>query len=170
MKLDWLEKTELTEMLRLDIGLKMLEIEDTFRKYGLKTITNLTLVARDPDNDNMYIVLTNDDLGTVTEFVAREAEERGKEQSMKYRKKPVVIEAMQIPPPGYQYAKLGERLETWLRSNGCNFSIRPDAYILIHTLEGTMEGRPGDWIIRGVKGEFYPCKSDIFEATYEAVE
>jgi hypothetical protein len=92
------------------------------------------------------------------------------EQSMKYRKKPVVIEAMQIPPPGYQYAKLGERLETWLRSNGCNFSIRPDAYILIHTLEGTMEGRPGDWIIRGVKGEFYPCKSGIFEATYEAVE
>ena len=41
--------------------------------------------------------------------------------------------------------------------------------VLIDTLEGTMRANPGDWIIRGVKGEFYPCKSDIFEATYEAV-
>jgi hypothetical protein len=80
MKLDWLEDMELTEMMKLDVGLKMLEIEDTFRRYGLKTITGLTLVARDPDNDNMYIVLTNDDLRTVTEFVAREAEERGNDQ------------------------------------------------------------------------------------------
>ncbi len=39
----------------------------------------------------------------------------------------------------------------------------------IPTLEGTMTASPGDWIIRGVKGEFYPCKPDIFEATYEPV-
>lgn len=39
--------------------------------------------------------------------------------------------------------------------------------IEIETLEGTMRAEPGDWIIRGVKGEFYPCKPDIFEATYE---
>lgn len=39
--------------------------------------------------------------------------------------------------------------------------------VSISTLEGTMVGEPGDWLIRGVKGEFYPCKPDIFEATYE---
>lgn len=43
------------------------------------------------------------------------------------------------------------------------------ATIDIDTLEGTMETRQGDWIIKGVKGEFYPCKPDIFEATYEPV-
>jgi hypothetical protein len=40
----------------------------------------------------------------------------------------------------------------------------------ILTLEGTMDANPGDWIIKGVKGEFYPCKPDIFEQTYEKVE
>jgi hypothetical protein len=59
----------------------------------------------------------------------------------KYRKKPVVIEAFQTK----------ERQ-------------------IIHTLEGDMVADPGDWIITGVKGEVYPCKPDIFEATYEKVE
>lgn len=44
------------------------------------------------------------------------------------------------------------------------------AGIDIPTLEGTMRANPGDWIIKGVQGEFYPCKPDIFEATYEAVD
>jgi hypothetical protein len=43
------------------------------------------------------------------------------------------------------------------------------ARISIRTIEGTMDATPGDWIIKGVAGEFYPCKPDIFEATYEAV-
>jgi len=59
----------------------------------------------------------------------------------KFRKKPVVIEAWQT-----------------------------DRAVTIETLEGTMVALPGDWIIRGVKGEMYPCKPDIFEATYEPVE
>ena len=59
----------------------------------------------------------------------------------KYRKKPIVIEAYQT-------------------------SIE----IEIETLEGTMKADPGDWIITGIKGEQYPCKPDIFEATYERVE
>lgn len=42
--------------------------------------------------------------------------------------------------------------------------------IRIETLEGDMIVRPGDWVIKGVKGEFYPCKPDIFDATYEAVD
>lgn len=43
-------------------------------------------------------------------------------------------------------------------------------YITIKTLEGVMEGQPDDWVIQGVKGELYPCKPDIFAATYEAVD
>lgn len=42
--------------------------------------------------------------------------------------------------------------------------------IFIETLEGTMEARPGDWIIKGIRGELYPCKPDVFEKTYEIVE
>lgn len=75
----------------------------------------------------------------------------------KYRKKPVVIEA-----------------EQWFK-----FDDVPEAHIQplivnankgwIDTLEGGHEVTPGDWIIKGIKGEFYPCKPDIFEATYEEV-
>lgn len=73
-----------------------------------------------------------------------------------YRKKPVEIEAKQFVSPAE-----GSRIAEW-----CGGSIEnsPDA-IDIRTLEGTMRAELGDWIIRGVKGEFYPCKSDIFEAT-----
>src|SRR5690606_3184601 len=48
--------------------------------------------------------------------------------------------------------------------------IPPCGQLTIPTLEGTMIANPGDWIIKGIKGEFYPCKPDIFEATYEPVE
>ena len=40
----------------------------------------------------------------------------------------------------------------------------------VHTLEGTMTAKPGDWLIKGIKGEMYPCKDDIFQMTYEAVD
>jgi hypothetical protein len=94
--------------------------------------------------------------------------------SAKYRKKPVVVEAMlwdggaaeatliiQWVLDGGGTARYHERHDQGLWS-------RPDE-IRIDTLEGTMTANRGDWIIRGVKGEFYPCKPDIFEATYEAV-
>jgi hypothetical protein len=86
---------------------------------------------------------------------------------MKYRKKPVTVEAMQIPPAGYEHRKQGEALEAWLKDGGCEYSISPDAIVRIYTLEGIMEGCHPSWIIKGVQGEFYPCKADIFEATYE---
>lgn len=47
---------------------------------------------------------------------------------------------------------------------------KTDRKIYIETLEGTMEARPGDWIIRGVNGELYPCKPDVFEKTYEIID
>jgi len=82
----------------------------------------------------------------------------------KYRKKPVVIEAVQVTDatfdgrhPNPEHVE-GLAYDPILRQ------------VIIETLEGTMRASLGDWIIKGVKGEFYPCKPDIFEATYEPVE
>ncbi len=84
---------------------------------------------------------------------------------MKFRKKPVVVEAMKFTE------KTKERCFNFVRC-----SCRPDRdeywnpILVIQTLEGDMVTNPGDWIIKGVKGEYYPCKDDIFKATYEPVE
>lgn len=83
---------------------------------------------------------------------------------MKYRKKPVLIEAIK-----YQ-AELGNnRVMNWLAQQGANVKdwLFFDGEITIPTLEGKMKVSDGDFIIRGVKGEFYPCKPDIFEQTYD---
>jgi len=79
---------------------------------------------------------------------------------MRYRKKPVVIEAVQ-----------------WSGSNWhqvLEFAGRDNIYttgsdVFVRTLEGDLKASPEDWIIKGIQGEFYPCKPDIFEATYEEV-
>jgi len=83
---------------------------------------------------------------------------------MKYRKKPVVIDAIQFYPsmPIFQISNLFGGLN----SNNQTFEKKEDV-LIIKTLEGDMICQAGDWIIKGVKGEFYPCKPDIFEATYE---
>jgi hypothetical protein len=91
---------------------------------------------------------------------------------MKYRKKPVVIEAMQVPP---EWTGQGVPIELaalalWLRAGDGRWEYCQNGGIEIITLEGTMRANPGDWIIRGVKDELYPCKPDIFAATYEAVQ
>jgi hypothetical protein len=78
-----------------------------------------------------------------------------------YRKKPVVIEARQL---------VGGLREAHELSEWCGGGISKDdrgPYIIIPTLEGAHRADVGDWIIRGVKGEFYPCKPDIFAATYD---
>jgi hypothetical protein len=84
----------------------------------------------------------------------------------KFRKRPVIIEAMQVPkhedPLAWGYL-------VGFLNGGANWEVNSVAGIHIHTLEGTMFGEVGDWIIKGVKGEFYPCKPDIFAETYEAV-
>jgi hypothetical protein len=76
----------------------------------------------------------------------------------KYRKKPVVIEAVHFDGSNAQ-----EVLE--FARGVCYIEADP----MIRTLEGDMRVSDGDYVIRGVQGEFYPCKSDIFEATYERV-
>jgi hypothetical protein len=77
----------------------------------------------------------------------------------KFRKKPVVIEAEQFK---------GELLRGMSLGKAEPFGLKDQPGV--QTLEGFMVARPGDWIIQGVKGEFYPCKPDIFEATYEPAE
>lgn len=95
--------------------------------------------------------------------------------SNQYRKKPVVIEAVQWAPEPDDYVFGCCVLPSWLRGalerpTGVGaLEIREDGCVYVATLEGEMCASPGDWIIRGVKGELYPCKPDIFAATYEAV-
>jgi hypothetical protein len=79
---------------------------------------------------------------------------------MKYRKKPIEIEAVQWTGSN------ADEIEEFI---GQVWKAAPDR-IRINTPEGTMVATPGDWIIRGVAGELYPCKPDIFEQTYEPVD
>ena len=105
--------------------------------------------------------------------------------AQKFRKKPVVIEAMQflgndVPDgahPVIQWVLAGGGTATWreavteLRAPNGELARTADSeHLRIRTLEGVMRAEVGDWIIRGVQGEFYPCRNDIFLATYEAVE
>jgi hypothetical protein len=87
----------------------------------------------------------------------------------KYRKKPVVIEAIELNRRHSDMA-----VEFVGKENIENYNLgefaEDSCYIEIKTLEGTMTASEGDWIIKGIKGEFYPCKPDIFEATYEKAD
>jgi hypothetical protein len=88
---------------------------------------------------------------------------------MKFRKKPVVIEAQQFVTNNEADDVNMNAIVGWIVNSGGK--ARHDSTdIYIQTLEGEMKAECGDWIIKGVKGEFYPCKPDIFEQTYEKVE
>lgn len=92
---------------------------------------------------------------------------------MKFRKKPVVIEAVQYGrrfdwPDWFHDAVTLNKVIVYGTGKFAN-SEEP-CYCLIHTLEGTHRCDEYDWVIRGVKGELYPCKPDIFQLTYEAAE
>ena len=98
---------------------------------------------------------------------------------MKFRKKPIVIEAMQLVGTNAEMHAVYQWVEANTQGSfdphadmlpASGVSIDPGTgFMLIATLEGVMQAKPGDWIIQGVQGEFYPCKPDIFEATYVAV-
>lgn len=82
----------------------------------------------------------------------------------RYRKKPVVIDAIQFDGSN------GSAIAAFFGQTFHNADRGDRTSVLaIPTLEGVMTASAGDWIIKGVKGEFYPCKPDIFAATYEAV-
>ncbi len=87
----------------------------------------------------------------------------------RYRKKPVVIEAVQFDGTNF------DSIAAWVMplardDTDVGGQVGDDPHLDICTLEGTMRADPGDWIIRGVQGEFYPCKPDIFDATYEPAD
>jgi hypothetical protein len=84
------------------------------------------------------------------------------EAEMKFRKKPIVIEALQWTGDNAQ------AIGAFAGSSTRGFRNEKHG-IIISTLEGEMTANVGDWIIKGVKGELYPCKPDIFDATYEPV-
>jgi hypothetical protein len=89
---------------------------------------------------------------------------------MLYRKRPVIIEAFRLPLPADAMDLTAFSL--WKNRVGFPTNARAGdegGSLVIPTLEGDMLARAGDWIIKGVKGEFYPCRHDIFEATYERV-
>lgn len=87
----------------------------------------------------------------------------------KYRKKPVVIEAMQFDGT----KESANDVLAWIGHSGGEAKRvhprRPELGLAIPTLEGTMTAGPRDYILRGVQGEFYPCKPAVFEATYDRV-
>jgi hypothetical protein len=87
----------------------------------------------------------------------------------RFRKRPVEIEAVQFTRDN------GTIVAKWCGGRW-TYEAKPSdpsdvaEWVLIPTLEGQMQASLGDWIIRGVQGEFYPCKPDIFAATYEVVD
>lgn len=85
---------------------------------------------------------------------------------MKYIKKSVEIEAIQFLDTPERVCEIAEFMGGDLR---VNYEDKDNPYIPIETPEGTMKASVGDYIIKGVKGEFYPCKPDIFEQTYDSV-
>lgn len=86
---------------------------------------------------------------------------------MQYRKKPVVIEAFKFVA---DHTNTHPTVPDWFVDAVCAGLVKAEpTTILIKTLEGVMRADPGDWIIRGIKGEIYPCKPDIFAGSYDPV-
>ena len=88
------------------------------------------------------------------------------EAHMNYRKKPILVQAMLWDGN----VSIGHPVAKWIKENGGEYTWtagRPEQKLAIVTLEGEMTASAGDYIIKGVQGEFYPCKPDIFAATYE---
>lgn len=83
----------------------------------------------------------------------------------KYRKKPVVVEAWQLTEENIEAG-----IPDWINTNQVIIFGGANAFAEIYTREGTMQASYGDYVIKGIQGEFYPCKPDIFEQTYEKEE
>lgn len=90
---------------------------------------------------------------------------------MEYRKKPVTIEAVCWNGKNFDEVMnfMNDNLGSKLNYEDAEEHSLKYGTVSIRTLEGTMTASKGDWIIKGIKGEYYPCKPDIFEQTYEKV-
>ena len=91
----------------------------------------------------------------------------------KFRKKPIVVDAIQVPDlddiSDQDKAELQAFLDASEHPYGRTSEILLSSGVLLATLEGAIKAVPGDWIIRGIEGELYPCKPEIFAKTYERV-
>jgi len=88
------------------------------------------------------------------------------EEIKKYRKKPVIIEAIQFQDDADTITKISDFMQKDL---SVDYSDKNNPILKIQTLEGVMMANVGDYIIKGIKGEFYPCKPDIFKNTYTEI-
>lgn len=88
----------------------------------------------------------------------------------KYRKKPVVVDVIQWRANEMLLKDVIDFFGGMNALGAKSISKHPGGKLIVETLEGSMTASDGDWIIKGVKGEIYPCKPDIFEQTYEMVE
>jgi hypothetical protein len=87
----------------------------------------------------------------------------------RFRKKPIVVEAIKCREAMVAFACDQKALPRWLvKGYGKGLVVPSSEGLIIRTLEGSMLARPRDWIVRGVAGELYPCKPDIFCATFES--
>ena len=93
--------------------------------------------------------------------------ERFISKRMKYRKKPVIIEAIQFEDNSDRIIEIHEFMGG--DTIRVNYEDKDNPYLKIETLEGIMKASVGDYLLKGVNGEVYPCKPDIFEKTYERV-
>lgn len=90
---------------------------------------------------------------------------------MKFKKKPVEIEAVRVSDLLKAAASNWKELPTWVRTSYEQGDIVfGSGRIFIHTSEGEVQAEIGDWVIRGVRGEIYPCKPDVFSMTYEEIQ
>ena len=96
---------------------------------------------------------------------------------MKYRKRPVNIEALQWTGKNHRemfdFLAYGTKHDSPIETSGVNFYIdhgKVEGGLIIKTMEGEHIASIGDYIIKGIAGEFYPCKPDIFEKTYEKID
>ena len=91
-----------------------------------------------------------------------------KRMIQKYVKRPIEIEALQIHGNVTEIKNfIGSNGDAWINDAAWKAGKdKPITHVVIHTLEGDMKATDGDYIIKGVKGEFYPCRKDIFEQTY----
>lgn len=110
------------------------------------------------DEKAWVIVKSNERLSRLERFISKR---------MKYRKKPVIIEAIQFEDNSDRIIEIHEFMGG--DTIRVNYEDKNNPYLKIETLEGIMKASVGDYIIKGVNGEFYPCKPDIFEKTYERV-
>ena len=103
---------------------------------------------------------------TVSAWFSEEETENEKGEKMKYRKKPVVIEAVEFQDT---YECVEELQQLGLEPTRISYKEKDKPVLIIETLEGDMKASLGDYVIKGINGEFYPCKPDIFDKTYEKV-